>query len=70
MGREKYTVKYISAPSINADGTIGMPEKYADVLAYTTAGLYLQSSDDYNKAKAAFDTAGALLQNMGVSSLQ
>lgn len=66
----KYTVKYISAPSINADGTIGMPEKYADVLAYTTAGLYLQSSDDYNKAKSAFDTAGALLQNMGVSSLQ
>lgn len=66
----KYTFKYISDPSIGADGTIGMPDKYADVLAYTTAGLYLQSSDDYNKAKSAFDTAGALLQNMGVTSLQ
>lgn len=63
--KSEYELRYIAAPAVNTDGTMDMPDKYMDVLAYTTAGLYLQSTDDYSKAKAAFDTAGALLQNMG-----
>lgn len=63
--KAKYSLKYIAAPQINGDGTIAMSDKYADILAYTTAGLYLQSTDDFSKAKAAFDTAGSLIQNLG-----
>lgn len=63
--KANHQLRYIAIPEIASDGTINMPDKYTDVLAYTTAGLYLQSTDDYSKAKATFDTAGALMQNIG-----
>ena len=57
--------RYIPIPSINEEGTIQnfQTEKYREALAYTAAALYLQSINDYSGAKAAFDTAGAYIQN-------
>ena len=63
--KSSHQLRYIAIPEITSDGTINMPDKYTDVVAYTTAGLFLQSTDDYSKAKSAFDTAGALMQNIG-----
>lgn len=62
--RSDYTLRYMAVPAIAADGTIGMPDKYTDALAYTTAGLYMQSVDDFTKAKTAFDTAAACMQHI------
>lgn len=57
-----YTLRYIPIPEIGPDGALDIPDVYRDVLAFTTAGLYQQSINEYDAAKASFDTAASLLQ--------
>lgn len=65
-----YELRYISVPSITEDGTVVMPDKYSECLAYTAAALYLQSVNEYDSAKAAFDTAGAFLQTINIETIE
>lgn len=59
-----YTLRYIAIPDIADDGTITIPERYREPLAYTAAGLYMQSINEYDVAKAAFDTAASYIQTI------
>lgn len=59
-----YSLRYIAIPEIEADGTISIPERYHAPLAYTAAGLYMQSINEYDVAKAAFDTAASFIQTI------
>lgn len=63
-----YSLRYIPVPKIAEDGTLGVPDVYRDALAYTAAGLYLQSVNEYDAAKAAFDTAGSYIQNINIKN--
>lgn len=56
--------RYIAIPTVDDSGEIqNFPaDRYRECLAYTAAGLYLQSVNEYDAAKTAFDTAGACLQ--------
>lgn len=58
--------RYIPLPSIDDEGVIRnfQAEKYRECLAYTAAALYLQSVNEYDAAKVAFDTAGAYIQSI------
>lgn len=57
-----YELRYMAVPTIADDGTIPVPASYREALAYSTAGLYLQSVQEYDSAKAAFDTASSYIQ--------
>lgn len=57
------TVKYIPVPVIQ-NGELSMPDIYREALAYNAAGLYMQSVNEYDAAKTAFDTAAAYIQNI------
>lgn len=58
----EYTLSYIPVPQVDADGTLDVPERYKDALIYTASALYLQSVNEYDAAKSAFDTAGSYIQ--------
>ena len=57
-------LRYISVPEIGPDDAITVPGVYREVLAYTAAALYMQSINEYDAAKAAFDTAGSFIQTI------
>ena len=57
-------LRYISVPEIGQDNTITVPGVYREALAYTAAALYMQSINEYDAAKAAFDTAGSFIQTI------
>ena len=57
-------LRYIAVPEIGVDGTITIPGAYREALAYTAAALYMQSINEYDAAKAAFDTAGSFIQTI------
>lgn len=61
----KCDFRYIAEPSVKEDGTIQhfQTDKYRECLAYTAAALYLQSVNEYDAAKVAFDTASTYLQS-------
>lgn len=61
-------LRYIPVPKIGEDGELDMPDIYRDALAYTASGLYLQSVNEYDAAKAAFDTAAAQLETINQTS--
>ena len=63
-----YTLQYIAIPQIKEDGTITVPERYREPLAYTAAGLYMQSINEYDVAKTAFDTAASYIQTINNKS--
>lgn len=60
----KYEVKYIPVPQPKEDGDIPFPLKYLEALSYTAAGLYLQSINEYDGAKAAFDTSASIIETL------
>lgn len=57
-------LRYIAVPEIGIDDTITVPGAYREALAYTAAALYMQSINEYDAAKAAFDTAGSFIQTI------
>ena len=57
-------LRYIAVPEIGTDNTITIPGAYREALAYTAAALYMQSINEYDAAKAAFDTAGSFIQTI------
>ena len=57
-----YSLSYMAVPSVGADGTVSVPDRYRDALAYTASAFYLQSVNEYDAAKAAFDTAASYIQ--------
>lgn len=57
-----YVLRYIPVPKIKEDGTLDFPGIYRNALAYVTAGLYQQSVNEYDAAKASFDTAASYIQ--------
>lgn len=61
-----YEVRYISKPQPDENGNILFPVKYSEALAYTAAGLYLQSIREYDSAKTAFDTSGSIIQTINL----
>lgn len=65
-----YELRYIPVPVLAADGTMSMPDVYKESLSYTAAALYLQSVNEFDSAKAAFDTAGAYLQTVNIENIE
>ena len=65
---KNYALRYIAIPHIDDDGTISIPERYREPLAYTAAGLYMQSINEYDVAKTAFDTAASYIQTINNKS--
>lgn len=61
-------LRYIPVPRIGTDGTLDVPDIYRDALVYTASGLYLQSVNEYDAAKAAFDTAASLIETINQTS--
>lgn len=59
-----YNLRYIAVPQIAVDLTIPVPSCYREALAYTAAALYMQSINEYDAAKAAFDTAASYIQTI------
>ena len=59
-----YNLRYVAVPQIAADLTIPVPSCYREALAYTAAALYMQSINEYDAAKAAFDTAASYIQTI------
>ena len=57
-------LRYIAVPEIGTDNTITIPGAYREALAYTAAALYMQSINEYDAAKTAFDTAGSFIQTI------
>lgn len=62
----KYNVKYISKPNPDENGNISFPVKYNEALVYMTAGLYLQSINEHENAKASFDTLSSIIQSINL----
>lgn len=60
----EYILRYIAIPKIDTDGNIPVPSSYREALAYTAAALYMQSINEYDSAKAAFDTAASYIQTI------
>ena len=60
----KYKVEYVPKPQLDKDNNIVFPDKYKEALAYTAAGLYLQSVNEYDGAKVAFDTSASIIQTL------
>ena len=61
---------YIAVPEIGSDGSISIPDVYREALAYTAAALYMQSINEYDAAKAAFDSAGSFIQSINSKVVQ
>lgn len=57
-----YILSYMATPSVSGDGSVDVPDRYRDALAYTASALYLQSVNEYDAAKTAFDTAASYIQ--------
>lgn len=60
---EPFVFSYVKNPSVT-ETEINMNEILANPLAYYTASLYLQSIQDINGSKAAYDTAQLLVQEL------
>ena len=65
-----YCLRYIAVPQIAADATIPVPSCYREALAYTAAALYMQSVNEYDVAKAAFDTAASYIQTINNQTIE
>lgn len=65
-----YNLRYIAVPEIATDDTIPVPSLYREALAYTASALYMQSINEYDAAKAAFDTAGSIIQTINNKTAQ
>jgi hypothetical protein len=60
-----YTLTYMPVPEIGEDGSLDTPDRYREALAYTASALYLQSVNEYDAVKTAFDTAASYIQIIG-----
>ena len=65
-----YNLRYIAIPEIAADKTVPVPSCYREALAYTAAALYMQSINEYDAAKAAFDTAASYIQTINNQTIE
>lgn len=65
-----YNLRYVAIPEIESDGTICIPSLYREALAYTASALYMQSINEYDAAKVAFDTAGSFIQTINNKTVQ